>query len=981
MKVSTTAPFKIIYSYLEHEYLGYLIEAYAIQLDQNGKLTLKHQHISEKNANEFAAGMDKDDFRLIKLTEAISQEGVVKYCSGGNNKKKTTPQEFFSKVFHKEKGDEILQETIHSYIENKKNEMLPMLRNKMLFEMGSDGEPTWRQVTVLPEKATVLFHFMRNENNTHYFPTIKYEGEKIDFQYRNAIILCNSPAWLVVEDRIYTFEKEVDGNKLKPFLKKKFIEIPKKVEETYYEKFVSSLIASFDVHAKGFTIHSERYEPSPVLLFSELAKVTSMSMFGDQTNDLDLLEEDKDSSIVFSLSFQYGNFNFASNNNSPCYVKMEKTDDSYIFHKVKRLVDWEKKIIENLNLLGLEVKNGKAVMKKTKAFSWIKRNNAPLTQLGFNIKQNGKDERKYFVGESSINLEVKENNDWFDIQALIRFGDFEIPFLKIRKYILKGTPEFELPNGEIAVIPEEWFTQFSELFAFVDDSDDLLKLKKHHLALVEELQNGRLASVSIDSKLRQLQNFDQIEDYPMPENFKGELRPYQKAGYNWMQFLNKYNLGGCLADDMGLGKTVQTIALLQQQKEQGALSASLLILPTSLIYNWEMETKKFAPQLKTFNYTGIYREKNVEQFANYDLIITSYGTARRDIEYLKNYYFHYIILDESQAIKNPDSNIARAVRDLRCQHRLILTGTPIENSTLDLWSQINFVNPGLLGTEAFFRREFLNPIEKKHDEHKTKRLYALIKPFILRRHKSQVATELPAKIESVHYCQMSEKQEAEYESVKSQYRNQILESIESKGVGGSQMLLLQGLTKLRQIANHPKMVDENYEGDSGKMEDILHMMESALGDSHKILIFSQFVKHLTLFRKYLDKENIRYAYLDGSTKDRQGQVEEFQQKEDIRVFLISLKAGGVGLNLTSADYVFILDPWWNPAIEQQAIDRAYRIGQKNKVFTYKFITKNTVEEKILNMQRGKQKLANDLITTEESFVKNLSKDDISSIFD
>ena len=976
MKVSTSAPFKIIYSYLEHEFLGYLVEAYAIQLDQNGKLTLKHQHISDKNAKEFATGMDEDDFKLIKLTETISQETIVRKFYN----KKVTPQEFFTKVFHKEKGDTGIQDMIHSYIETKKNEMLPMLRDKMLFEMGSDGEPTWKHVTVQPNKASVLFHFMRNENNTHYFPTIKYDGEKIDFQYRNAIILCNSPAWLVVEDKVYTFEKEVDGNKLKPFLKKKFIEIPKKVEETYYEKFVSSLIASFDVHAKGFTINSERYEPSPVLMFSELAKATTISMFGSQTDDIEVLE-DGDSSIVFSLSFQYGDFLFSSNNNTPCYVKMEKTEDSYIFHKVRRSVEWERKIMGDLNLLGLEIKNGKALLERKKAFSWIKRNQVPLAALGFNIKQNSKDEKKYFVGESSINLEVKENNDWFDIQALIRFGEFEIPFLKIRKYILKGVTEFELPNGEIAVIPEEWFSQYTELFAFVDDTDDLLTLKKHHIALVEELQTGNLAKVNISNKLEKLRNFDTIEDFPLPEFFTGELRPYQKAGYNWMQFLNKYNLGGCLADDMGLGKTVQTLALLQEQKEGGAASASLLILPTSLIYNWEMEAKKFAPQLKTFNYTGIHREKNVEQFANYDLIITSYGTARRDIEYLKNYYFHYTILDESQAIKNPDSNIARAVKELKCKHRLILTGTPIENSTLDLWSQINFVNPGLLGTESFFRREFLNPIEKKHDETKTKRLYSLIKPFILRRHKSQVATELPAKVENIHYCQMSKAQEDEYERVKSQYRNQILESIEEKGVNGSQIILLQGLTKLRQIANHPRMVDEKYEDDSGKMEDILHMMHSALGEDHKILIFSQFVKHLAIFREYLDKEKIKYAYLDGSTKDRQGQVEDFQHSEDIRIFLISLKAGGVGLNLTSADYVFILDPWWNPAIEQQAIDRAYRIGQKNKVFTYKFITKNSVEEKILNMQRGKQKLANDLITTEESFVKNLSKDDIRTIFD
>jgi SNF2 family DNA or RNA helicase len=404
-------------------------------------------------------------------------------------------------------------------------------------------------------------------------------------------------------------------------------------------------------------------------------------------------------------------------------------------------------------------------------------------------------------------------------------------------------------------------------------------------------------------------------------------------------------------------------------------------MPTSLLYNWEVEAKKFTPSLKIFNYTGTNREKNVEQFQGYDLVLTSYGTTRIDIDHLKNYYFNYIILDESQAIKNPDSNIAKAVRELKCKNRLILSGTPIENSTLDLWSQMAFVNPGLLGTQGFFKNEFLNPIEKKQDEVKTKRLYSIIKPFILRRHKSQVATELPEKIENVTYCKMTPAQEQEYEKVKSNYRNLILESIEEKGMNSSQLLLLQGLTKLRQIANHPKMVDGEYGGDSGKLEDVIHMLQNALGNNHKILIFSQFVKHLSIFRDYLDNQKMNYAYLDGTTKDRQGQVDLFQNNEDVKIFLISLKAGGVGLNLTAADFVFILDPWWNPAIEAQAVDRAYRIGQKNTVFTYKFITTNTVEEKILNLQKNKQKLASDLITTEESFVKNLSRDDIQSIFE
>jgi len=348
---------------------------------------------------------------------------------------------------------------------------------------------------------------------------------------------------------------------------------------------------------------------------------------------------------------------------------------------------------------------------------------------------------------------------------------------------------------------------------------------------------------------------------------------------------------------------------------------------------------------------------------------------------LKTFRFNYIILDESQAIKNPTSGVSKAVMKLHAAHRLILTGTPLENSTLDLWAQMTFINPGLLGNQSFFKKEYLLPIEKKNDADKRQRLYDHIKPFILRRHKSQVATDLPEKVESVQYCDMSEDQEAKYEEAKSYYRNLILEQIDNEGYARSQMAVLQGLSKLRQLANHPRMVDEGYEGESGKFEDIIHKLETAISEDHKILVFSQFVKHLTLVRKYLDKKRIRYAYLDGATKDRQREVETFQSDPTLKLFLISLKAGGVGLNLTAADYVFILDPWWNPAVEAQAIDRAHRIGQEQTVFTYKFITKNTVEEKILTLQQAKRQLADELISNEEGFLKSLSREDILGILE
>jgi len=618
-------------------------------------------------------------------------------------------------------------------------------------------------------------------------------------------------------------------------------------------------------------------------------------------------------------------------------------------------------------------------LSKSQAFGWLDIHRDLFEDHGFSIRQRSLNGKRYFIGEYKIDVEVRENIDWFDIHAVIRFGEYEIPFQKIRRLITRKKLEFELPNGEIAVIPDSWINQYGDLFAFAEEDEGTAKLAKHHLALVQDLKDGNMAKVEISRKLEGLREFEKIEEAKMPDKFRGSLRPYQKAGYHWLRFLNEFRFGGCLADDMGLGKTVQTLAFLQSLKEQAQEGPSLLIMPTSLVYNWEKEARKFTPQLKVFTYTGTNRTKDPSKFSRYDIILTSYGIVRLDIDLLDQFFFNYVILDESQAIKNPSSNIAKAVCRLKSRSRLILTGTPLENSTMDLWSQMNFINPGLLGAQSYFKNEFLHPIEKKGDEEKLKKLHGMIKPFILRRHKSQVARELPEKVENIQLCQLSDDQKKEYEQVKSYYRDRILENIENAGLNKSQLLLLQGLTKLRQIANHPKMVNPDYDGDSGKMEDVIFMLDNAIRDDHKILVFSQFVKHLSILADHLREEKIDFAYLDGSTKDRAGQVERFQEDKSLKVFLISLKAGGLGLNLTQADYVFILDPWWNPAIEAQAVDRAHRIGQENKVFTYKFITKDTVEEKIVALQRKKKKLAAELITTEQSFVKSLSKEDIQSL--
>lgn len=980
MKVATTRPFQIIYSVFQHEYLGYLFESFVVQLDDMERLTLQHQNISSQNAEEFAKRLDETDFRLIALMDSMQQNAVVRKFSN----KIIKPAEFFSKIYNGDKSNDPLIEQIEHYLDRKKSEALQLLGEKMLFEMGADGEPAWKRLELMPEKASVLFHFRRNEGNTHYFPTIRYAGQKLDFQYNGSYIICKNPAWMVVDGKLYNFKKDIDGNKLLPFLNKKFIMIPQKVEDTYYRRFIAPLVASFDVYAVGFDIVTQRHNPKPVLTFYEMISAPSgtLALFNDKGDQEDE-EETETQKILFELTFRYGDFIFRADNHTPVNVSVEKKEGNYTFYRINRDLAAEKRVLQQLKQKGLELRNSRIIIDKQSAFAWLNDHVAELEEEGYLVNQAEKDEKKYFIGNSSLKIEIVENIDWFDIHAEIMFGSYSVSFSDLRKIMLKKGNEIALPNGEIAVIPGSWIDSYSELFAFADESkgkNDGLTLRKHHIALLQELENGEQQNVVIKRKLQKLRNFEQIEEAPAPVAFKGELRPYQKAGYNWLQFLNKFNFGGCLADDMGLGKTVQTLAMLQAEKERGALNASLLIMPTSLIYNWEKEAAKFTPSLRILNYRGTNRTKDPAQFSDYDLVLTSYGIARLDVDILKEYYFNYVILDESQTIKNPASIIARSVKRLKSKNRLILTGTPLENSVMDLWSQMTFLNPGLLGSHSYFRNEFLLPIEKKQDQSKTRKLNTIIKPFILRRHKSQVASDLPEKIVNVQFCSMTARQEQQYEEVKEYYRERILDAIETNGMKDSQFLLLQGLTQLRQIANHPRLVDENYDGDSGKHEDIVYMISNAISEGHKILIFSQFVKHLQIVSRFLHSSKIPFSYLDGSTRDRQAEVERFQNDEDVKIFLISLKAGGLGLNLTRADYVFLLDPWWNPAVEAQAIDRAHRIGQENKVFTYKFITKDTVEEKILVLQERKIHLAENLISTEESFVKDLTKEDIQGLF-
>lgn len=956
-KKVSTVPFKLVYSLGEHPYLGFLIEPHIVYLNNNGSLSLSYKRVFSNTVDEFATALDEQDYKIIKLLDEVEQTHVIKKY----HKKAIRPADYFGNIF-----DQKIYDYIRPKLEQKLLKALELIGQRPLFLMSKkDGYPADQKIQIAEQATSILFHFRRNEEETRYFPTLKYDGHRLEFMFKNAEVIINAQAWLLLDNTLYHFDQVLEGKKLSPFLNKRYISVARSTEKKYFETFVSTLIEKNHVYAEGFDIRTVKEDAAPILTLNYIPEGQSH----------------------VQLSFTYGDYHFSSGGDHKVSVRMsyEKEKDWYTFTRIKRSMLWEEKqhiLLETLGLKRQDALFGSYIPNNDSTsgiFDWLNQHQEELLGQGFIIKQETGD-KQIFIGKTSLDIEVVEDNDWFDVRAFANFGPYKIPFVQLREHILNRIQEFTLPNGEIAIIPEEWFAQYEHLFQFAIKKDTL-QLNKAHIGVLHEISEH--TALSMNRKLQNLSTFEEIPQVSQPDGFHGQLRPYQQAGYNWFHFLQQYKFGGVLADDMGLGKTVQTLALLLKQKEElrdtDHAKTSLLILPTSLVYNWQKEAENFTPKLRILLHTGSNRFKDPYAFTHFDLIITTYGIVRSDESILSKCFFNYIILDESQNIKNPTSKSFKAIKQLKSRHKLALSGTPVENSVSDIWSQMHFTNPGLLGNYSFFQKEFVTPIEKKKDEAAAKKLQAIIKPFVLRRTKNQVATELPPKTEQIIYCEMTDGQAELYETTKSEYRNAILDSTVQQNGKGSQIALLQGLTKLRQLANHPQMLEGDYNNGSGKFDAVLEMLEAISAEGNKVLIFSQFVKHLDIFKTHFDKQHIPYAYLDGTTKNRAQAVQTFKTDENIKIFLISIKAGGVGLNLTEADYVFILDPWWNPAVEQQAIDRSHRIGQTRNVFIYKFISKDTVEEKIVAMQNRKKSIATSLVTTEESFVKSLSQEDLKEL--
>ncbi len=599
-----------------------------------------------------------------------------------------------------------------------------------------------------------------------------------------------------------------------------------------------------------------------------------------------------------------------------------------------------------------------------------------LTAAGWIVESRGQLIRQ----PGSFDLSVSTNMDWFELKGQVDFDGVTASLPSLLAALRHGERFIQLDDGSQGMLPDEWLEKYDGLARLASSEGESLRFASSQTLLLDALLSEH-NNVQLDTGFLQfrdkLREINGVKPAVEPSGFCGELREYQREGLGWLQFLREFNLGVCLADDMGLGKTVQVLALLQARRlaKQEPRKPSLVVVPKSLIFNWIEEAERFTPQLRIVNYTGSDRGIQLEQLDACDILLTTYGTLRRDIVQLKDIEFDFAILDESQAIKNHNSQSAKACRLLKAEQRLAMTGTPVENHLGELWSLFEFLNPGMLGQSGAF--ESFAKTKQNGDEANVKLLARAISPFILRRTKKEVLSELPDKTEQTLYCEFSPQEREEYDELRDYFRAQLTTKVNEVGLNKSKIHVLEALLRLRQAACHPGLLDKDKQMQpSAKLEALLENLDEIRAEGHKALVFSQFTSLLSIVRQHLDEHDVTYEYLDGRTRKRGKRVKRFQEDPDCPLFLISLKAGGHGLNLTAADYVFILDPWWNPAVEAQAIDRAHRIGQTRPVFAYRLIARNTVEEKILELQKSKRELADAIITGNNSLIRNLTAEDL-----
>ncbi len=603
-----------------------------------------------------------------------------------------------------------------------------------------------------------------------------------------------------------------------------------------------------------------------------------------------------------------------------------------------------------------------------------------LVEAGWLVEAEG----SIYRAAGAWRMDVASGIDWFEVTGGVEFGDITATVPELLAAVRRGENYVRLDDGTVGIVPEEWLNRYGMLGRLGTLEGEGLRFKATQVALMDALLASQ-PEVNFDKAFLRardkMRSFEGVAEGTEPPGFIGELRDYQREGLGWMEFLRDFGFGGCLADDMGLGKTVQVLAMLEarrslrrSRKAKGKIPPSLIVVPRSLVFNWLQEAERFTPDLRVLDHTGA-RLAPGDHFQDHDAILTTYGTLRKDAAHFDGFRFDYCILDEAQAIKNANTISAKAARLIKADHRLALSGTPIENHLGELWSLFEFLNPGMLGNASALN---LGGNNNRSLDASTKAMLAqALRPFILRRTKDQVAKDLPPKTEQTMVCTLGSTQRKHYDELRNHFRGELLRRVDRDGLQKSKIFVLEALLRLRQAACHPGLIDaKKTVSSSAKLDLLIPQLIEVTAEGHKALVFSQFTKMLAIVRDRLDREGVTYGYLDGRTRDRKSRVDRFQEDPECRVFLISLKAGGLGLNLTAAEYVFLLDPWWNPAVEAQAIDRTHRIGQQRSVFAYRLIARETVEEKVLQLQESKRTLAEAIITADNSLIRQIQREDL-----
>lgn len=952
--------YSIVYNFYQVEGLGLILPTAIIcQVDSDGSLGYMRAAAIAETVESYGLNI-KDTYHEAMIS--LCQELTIPAIEAVFNKGVKRGVKPITSLFADADTKQLVQNTIDRRM------------SKLMTTLKENGAPLCYNIErkikakdvalfFYSDKAEPLLYFAKTQTGISYRLSLQVGTETVLPCKYDIRLIANNPGIVIIKNQV-VWISHINANKLTPFYKNETVFIPEKLTKTYFEKFIIDVLGKVNIEVDGF----------------ELNQVNTL-----QSANIRCIYDFLKGVWVVDLAFDYDGFSFYYSDVNQRKTRLEfgqSGENDVIVYQCIRDAQAEELYVEKLAACGFIKNDTKKFAYNKDTFDTIHHIGKVYQQLSqdFIIRPLEIDGKIISFATSTLVNEFKLGYDWFDLKGRIVIAGIDYPISAFFRNIRDKNPYFKLKDGSYFILNAEMMAEYEHLVKFAQEDAITWRLAKQHFALIHEKD---LAPDNDE------QNFVTEIEYKPSSKLQATLRPYQEDGVKWLIKHRVNGLGACLADDMGLGKTLQTIAVLLDTKEhdhqekqlqtfatqldlfgeiqvhQRTPLAALVILPASLVFNWQEELKKYAPSLHVLNYTGPSRKKAQRTIGTFDVILTTYQTAVLDLEILKKQTFTYVILDESQQIRNKNSKVFKALHTLHTKYKISLSGTPIENSLSDLWSQMEFINPKILGSYAFFKEHFQSPIEKLRDAQAIQNLKTLVDPFILRRTKEQVAPDLPELIEKIHYSEMTDAQSKIFEREKSAARNYLL-GLDKTG-GQYKIHVLATLTKLRQIANHPKLADENYTDESGKFDDITSQIQTIVKSNHKVLVFSSFKAHLQLVSDYLSVENIPYESLtgDNSSDQRQDAVHAFQENADIQVFLISIKAGGTGLNLTAADYVFILDPWWNPFVERQAIARAHRIGQQNNVMVTRFISKNSIEEKILLLQESKKSLSSDIIDLAE----------------